>query len=277
MNPSSTQNDDRHSRFELRTLLETSRLLIESHDMDFVLNNLLLITMGKLLVTRGMVMIYQPGAETYVVHKAKGRGTPGEQVTVDLGWDEEAKSRSVIRPHEDGFQVPEMIEGEPNCTFFNLRTSNNHLGYLCLGSKGNRQPLSQRETEFVESLCIISSVAIANSRMFTELRRINRMLDRKVYELNTLFDLSKDFNMMVDRGEIIRVFKFAMLGQMLIRKFFFVLEYEDERNMVTSSGIQGELTQKEMQILYDLDEEVWKWTRNCSRRSRSWSAMKSAR
>ncbi|MDZ7771152.1 MAG: PP2C family protein-serine/threonine phosphatase [Balneolaceae bacterium] len=256
MSPSSTQNDDRHSRFELRTLLETSRLLIESHDMDFVLNNLLLITMGKLLVTRGVVMIYQPGADTYVVHKSKGRGTPAEQATLDLGWDEEAKARPVIRPHEDGFPVPKMIDGESNCTFFNLRTSNNHLGYLCLGSKGSGEALNQRETDFVESLSIISSVAIANSRMFTELRRINRMLDRKVYELNTLFDLSKDFNMMVDREEIIRVFKFAMLGQMLIRKFFFVLEYEGRRQVVTSTGTRGSLSQKEIDLLYGLDEEL---------------------
>lgn len=250
------ENDERHSRFELRTLLETSRLLIESHDMDFVLNNLLLITMGKLLVTRAMVIIWQPGSDRYVVSKSKGRGCPPEKTTLTFEWDEKVKQQSVIRCGVDDFEMPEMIDGDPHCTLFNLRTSNNHIGFLCLGSKGNSQPLSQHERDFVESLSIISSVAIANSRMFTELRRINRMLDRKVYELNTLFDLSKDFNLMVDRKEIIRVFKFAMLGQMLIRKFFFVLELDGRREVVASSGISGTFSKEAIRTLFNLEDDL---------------------
>lgn len=257
MSSSSTSQDDRHSRFELKTILETSRLLIESQDMDFVLNNLLLIIMGKLMVTRAMVMIYQPGSDNYIVSKSKGRNCPREDQHLEFDVDDEIKQQSIIRCAEDEFDIPDVLENQQQCTFFNLRTSNDHIGFLCLGPKGNKQPLSQHEIEFVESLCIISSVAIANSRMFTELRRINRMLDRKVYELNTLFDLSKDFNIMVDREEIVRIFKFAMLGQMLIRKFFFILENEGERKMVASSGISGKLPKKEMNKLFSLERDLY--------------------
>lgn len=257
MSSTSTQHEDRQSRFELKTLLETSRLLIESQDMDFVLNNLLLITMGKLMVTRGMVMIYQPGTEDYIVSKSKGRSCPqeGQHITFDI--NDEIKQKSIIRCGVDDFELPDELNENDHCTFFNLRTSNNHIGFLCLGPKGNKQPLSDHEIEFVESLCIISSVAIANSRMFTELRRINRMLDRKVYELNTLFDLSKDFNIMVDRDEIVRIFKFAMLGQMLIRKFFFILENEGKREMVANSGIQGKLSKESISKLFALEKDLY--------------------
>lgn len=256
MSNSSPNKEDLHSRFELRTLLETSRMLIESQDMDFVLNNLLLITMGKLLVTKGMIIIYQPGQDNYVVSKSKGRSCPEEGEIISPGWSEEVKQRSVIQCGIDDVEMPELIDGDQQCIFFNLRTSNNHIGFLCLGSKGTKQPLKEPEIEFVESLTIISSVAIANSRMFTELRRINRMLDRKVYELNTLFDLSKDFNMMVDRDEIIRVFKFAMLGQMLIQKFFFLLEHEGKRQMVTTSGINEKLSNKQIDKLFGMEEDL---------------------
>jgi len=257
LSSSSTQNDERHSRFELKTLLETSRMLIESQDMDFVLNNLLLITMGKLMVSRGMIMIYQPGSENYIIRRSKGRNAPEEGTHLSFDWDQEVKEQAVIQCGIDDFEMPEVIDGDKHCTFFNLRTSNNHIGFLVLGSKGNKQQLSEREVEFVESLSIISSVAIANSRMFTELRRINRMLDRKVYELNTLFDLSKDFNIMVDRDEIVRIFKFAMLGQMLIRKFFFILENEGQRDLLASSGIKGELSDDEMQQLFELEDDLY--------------------
>jgi sigma-B regulation protein RsbU (phosphoserine phosphatase) len=257
LSSSSTQQDDRHSRFELKTLLETSRLLIESQDMDFVLNNLLLITMGKLMVTRAMVMIYQPGTDNYIISKSKGRNCPPENQQISFDFNEEIRKQSVIRCGIDDFDMPDVMDENEHCTFFNLRTSNNHIGFLCLGPKGNKQPLSDHEIEFVESLCIISSVAIANSRMFTELRRINRMLDRKVYELNTLFDLSKDFNIMVDRDEIVRIFKFAMLGQMLIRKFFFVLENEGVREMVANSGIQGTLSRENINKLFNLEKDLY--------------------
>ena len=256
MSSSSKKQDAGHSRFELKTLLETSRMLIESQDMDFVLNNLLLITMGKLMVSKGMILLYQPGSDKYIISKSKGRNCPEEGQTISFEWDADIDEQSVIQCGVDDFEMPDLIEGDQHCTFFNLQTSNDHIGFLCLGSKGNKQPLNQHEVEFVESLSIISSVAIANSRMFTELRRINRMLDRKVYELNTLFDLSKDFNILVDRDEIIRIFKFAMLGQMLIRKFFFVLEHEDERKMMATSGINGKLADEDMEKLFSLEDDL---------------------
>lgn len=256
MGSSSAKQDERHSRFELKTLLETSRLLIESQNMDFVLNNLLLITMGKLMVSSGMILLYQSNQENYTISKSKGHNVPEEGQELSFDLDPEVKEQSVIQCGIDDFEMPELIDGDKHCTFFNLRTSNNHIGFLYLGSKGSKQPLTQREVEFVESLSIISSVAIANSRMFTELRRINRMLDRKVYELNTLFDLSKDFNIMVDREEIVRIFKFAMLGQMTIRKFFFVLENEGDREVVASSGIRQTLPDEQIDKLFALEDDL---------------------
>lgn len=254
--------EERRSRFELRTLLETSRLLIESQDPDFVLNNLLLITMGKLLVPKGMILIHKPGDEAYLVSKSKGRNwhNEGDDISADFG--PEVLESSVIRG-EKFRQVFEAIGIEPDCTLFNLKTSNHHLGFLCLGAKGNKAPLTDHEIEFIESLGIISSVAIANSKMFQELRHINRRLDRKVHDLNTLLELSKDFNLMVDREEIARVFKFAMLGQMLIRTFFFALETDGQRHMVSISGIKEEPNEKDLKNLFSLEDVTFTQEHEC--------------
>ena len=256
MSRSLNPQKDHQSRFELKTLLETSQLLAESQNIDFVLNNLLLITMGKLMVSRAMVIIYHPGTDTYRVSKSKGRNCPPEGKHLSFRFGDQVREQSVIQYGIDDFKLPDILEGDNQCTLFNLRTSNNHIGFLCLGSKAAKQPLSSREIEFIESLSIISSVAIANSRMFTELRQINRKLDRKVYELNTLFDLSKDFNIMVDRQEIVRIFKFAMLGQMLIRNFFFILEQEGQREVVTTSGIHHPPDSVDINKLFDLEQDL---------------------
>ncbi len=250
---SSANLDERHSRFELRTLLETSRLLIESQDPDFVLNNLLLITMGKLLVTKGMILIFKPGENVYFASRSKGRGWLKEDDEVPIDFTDEDLETSVLHG-EKYASVFEQIGIEKESILFNLKTTNHHIGFLCLGPKGTKQELTEREIEFIESLTIISSVAIANSRMFKEMRHINRRLDRKVHDLNTLLELSKDFNLMVDRDEIARVFKFAMLGQMLIRTFFFALDVDDEKSIVSISGIKDEPSKEDLDKLFELDD-----------------------
>ncbi len=250
MKSSISQSKNRHSRFELQTLLETSHLLAQSNDTDFILNNLLLITMGKLMVSRGLILLFESDKNRYSVMKSKGKAAMPEGETVFFEYFEEAIRQPVIAcPHEE-IPLPELISDDANCTLFNLQTNSNHIGFLCLGSRSGGGALTEQEIKFVEGLAAISSVAIANSRMFSELKETNRNLDRKIYELNTLLDLSKDFNKMVKQEEIVRIFKFAMLGQMLIRKFFFLLEEDSVRKMAASNNIENRFSESEINELF---------------------------
>src|SRR5699024_10949840 len=95
------------------------------------------------------------------------------------------------------------------------------------------------------------------ARIVGELKQTNRQLDRNIYELNTLLDLSKDFNKLVDREEIIRIFKFTMLGQMLIRNFFFLLEQDGRRSIAAFNNIKGELTDDEINALFNITRDVF--------------------
>lgn len=254
MSEESQPYQDAHSRFELKTILETGRILIESNDLDFIHNNLLLITMGKLTVSRGAILQYDPTGNFYRVKRRKGRFSLAEGSLCPLHITEEQKEQSILHPED--LDTPLDFDAPENSLFVNLRTSNYHLGFLFLGPKLNGKGLSERERNFVESLALMSSVALSNSRMFDELKRTNRQLDRKVYELKTLFELSKDFNRMVEREQIAQTFKFAMLGQLLIRKFFFLLDTGEKRHMISSSGITEELNQKQVDLLFGLDEEI---------------------
>ena len=255
MSNTSNSAHDFRSRFELQTLLETSRLLIESQDPDFVLNNLLFKTMGKLLVTKGMILIHKPGDEAYLVSKSKGRNWLKEGSDLNADFEQHILETSFISG-PDFEQVFETIGIEKESIIFNLKTSNHHLGFLCLGPKRNNLAIENNEIEFIESLSMISSVAISNSKMFKELRHINRRLDRKVHDLNTLLELSKDFNMMVDRSEIARAFKFAMLGQMLTRTFFFALDIDGKREIVSISGIKDQPLDNDLNDLFGMDDIV---------------------
>ncbi|MEX0648435.1 MAG: PP2C family protein-serine/threonine phosphatase [Balneolaceae bacterium] len=247
----STSKDERLSRFELKTVLETSRMLIESRKSDFVLNNLLLILMGKLLSGKAAILLVDPNSKKYTVEKERGlkKFKEGDTLELNLTKLQNKSSHFYCRDFPDELRF--LSDNLENCVFFNLRTSNRHLGFLFLGPKANQQPYAKHELEFAESLCIISSVAITNSQLFDELKNTNRKLDSRIHELNTLFDLSKEFNLLVDREKISRIFKFALLGQLFVRKFFLIYKNGITATLLSSNGINSVPKQEEMNNLFD--------------------------
>jgi len=247
--------EDLHNRYELKALMETSRLLIESRDEEFITSNLLLIVMGKLLVNKAAILTYDDGTKSYTVDKVKGHTNLTEQEQVNLNIKESLRKQSVIFFEEEQ-DVPGPLRDNGLCTLFNLRTGDQHFGFLCLGQRIGKKKWEKREKDFVESLATISAVAMANSEMLDELKTVNRKLDQRVYELNTLLDLSKDFNKLIDRDQIIKIFKFAMLGQLMIKQFFFVLEYEGERELLSVSGIRGEPSEQEIEHMFQFKDDV---------------------
>jgi phosphoserine phosphatase RsbU/P len=260
MTSSSTtdQSDSFRSRFELRTLLDTSRLLVESNDLEFVLNNLLLICMGKLLTTRGLLLLYERDTRHYRVAKSKGMTGYRERQLLELDCEEMLKNDAMLSAtlstHEEC--MPEQLVGNGIEVIFNIRTSSEHLGLLCLGAKAGGRDYTRHELEFIENLVIISAVGISNSMLVSRLKLANRELDKKVQEMHTLFDISREFNAMVERSQILNVFKFALLGQMFIRSFFFLMDDEQQPEMLTMSGIRGDLEPDGMRALLTRFDDV---------------------
>ncbi|MGF1669845.1 MAG: SpoIIE family protein phosphatase [Balneolaceae bacterium] len=250
-----TSDSEKQSRFALKTVLETSRMLIESRESDFILNNLLFITMGKLLVSRAAILIKNASTDDYVIKRMRGKSiyNEGDSVNINLPVGKWQKAVYDLDEYSDKF--PELFENMSGGLFFNLRTSNHHLGFLYLNKKVNGNPFEPNELEFIESLCIISSVALANSQLFDELKKTNKNLDRRLFELNTLLEISKEFNLLTNRDQIARVFKFSLLGQLLIRTFFLIYLVDGKPKLLTSNGLTTYPDEKELQELFDLEDQ----------------------
>jgi len=252
-----SESDARHTRLELKALIETSRLLIESRDIDFITSNLLLIVMGKLLVTKAAILRCHPNADdhTYKIEKVKGKTSLEEGETIELNLSEKQLENSSIYLADDD-TLPEVCKKNGLKTLISLRTGDQLLGFLCLGPRANGNPWQEREKEFIESLATISAVAMANSEMVSELKQVNRRLDHRVNELNTLFELSKNFNTIIDREQITNIFKFTMLGQLLIKQFFFLLDVNNERKLVSSAGLKQQPESDEIDYLFGFEDDV---------------------
>ena len=223
---------ERTHRYDLRSLYETSSVLSSSLDLDFVMRNLLLTTMSKLLVMRAMVLLYQPIDKRYRVAGVKG--LPGIGKDDELAFED--CSRADLLHGED---IPDTLQQYGIALVLGIRYQGKHLGLVSLGPKGTHQPFDEAELEFVQSLVHMSAGAIHNSLMVEELRQANRDLDHRVQQLNTLFDLSKEFNASQEQTHLVRLFSFALMGQMMAnRHIFFLKRAAPAFDVISSQGIQ---------------------------------------
>ena len=215
--PDVTTHAQRTERFDLRALYETSRLLSASLDLEFVLSNLLLTAMSKLLVTRGVVLLHEPIEQAYRAAAVKGLPNlkAGDRLALDPAPSDE--------PLQGG-DVPEALRSERIVLVLPVASAHRHIGYIGLGGKATGEPFQSRELEFIHSLVNMSSAAVHNSLMVEELRQANRDLDAKIHELNTLFDLSQEFNATVDRERIVNVLSLGLMGQLLVNRYLLLLK-----------------------------------------------------
>jgi len=201
---------------DLRALYEATQLLSSSIDLSFVLNNLLLIAMGKLLVTRGIVLLWDPVEQAYRTAACKGTSSlrPGDMIA--FGHVESSKPLS-------GDDIPEALKAHKISHLLPVEYHDRCIGCLGLGAKPGGQPLENEELAFTEALVSISSSAVQNSLIIDELQQSNKDLDGKIQELNTLFDLSQEFNSTRDRERLVRLLSFALMGQLLVKTHLFLL------------------------------------------------------
>lgn len=232
-----TTHTQRTERFDLKALYETSQLLSASLDLKFVLNSLLLTAMSKLLVTRGAVLLYDPVEGAYRTQAAKG--------IPKLTYGDLVKMPQISSDHllyDD--QVPEQMAEHRMVLVLPVAFGKRGIGLVALGQKATRKPFSERELEFIRSLVNMSSTAVHNSLMVEELKQANRDLDSKIQELNTLFDLSQEFNATIDRSRVVKLLSFALMGQMLISKHLFVLRRKQRSNVENEHDVDFQIIAK---------------------------------
>ncbi|MEX1054980.1 MAG: SpoIIE family protein phosphatase [Rhodothermales bacterium] len=243
-------------RFDLRALFETSQLLSRSLELDFVLNSLLLTAMSKLLTTRGMVLMDDPLEGGYRVSAVKGvRAVERGHV-----FQITASGHTKVLHEND---VPDALKAHGMVLAVPISFGNREIGMLTVGPKATREPFQDVELEFLRSLINMSSTAVHNSLMVEELKLANRDLDAKIQELNTLFDLSQEFNATIDRDRVVRLLSLALMGQLLVSKHLFLLRRNRGMSevpqvyVIASKGlVDGELEPELISTLCGQDELV---------------------
>lgn len=201
-------NDTLKVKRNLTALVEFSRVINSSLDLNFILNNVLLTCLGKFLATRGIIALNINGKL-----KAKSyKGITEESILLfpDIDADEYCDENDELKKF---FTDNNLLASEK------ISSSNECIGIVCLGEKLNKQDYTKDDLDFLKTILNISASAIQNSMIVDELKIVNRELDSRIQRLSSLFELSKEFGLFSESTKVTRLLIFALIGQFLVQKY----------------------------------------------------------
>lgn len=201
-------NENLKVKRNLTALVEFSRVINSSLDLNFILNNVLLTCLGKFLATRGLVALKIDGK----IQLKLSKGLSEENILKfpEIASNEDCLLNDVLKNY---LQDTNLIAVET------ISSSNDCLGIVCLGEKLNKQDYTKDDQDFLKTILNISASAIQNSLIVEELKFVNRELDSRIQRLSSLFELSKEFGLFSESTKVTRLLIFSLIGQFLVQKY----------------------------------------------------------
>lgn len=248
-----------NKQLELDSLIEFSQLINSNLNLSFILGNILLSIMGKMLITKGMVLIKEDGdgKEIYSVESSKGIILKEAEKRIEISLPKEPVFcvSEINEPDREYFQSKGLLN------FFKIYFDKKLLGVLCLGKKISQkdaeEPLNKNEVIFLETLLNLSASSIENTIKFNEIKRLNISLGNKVNQLKSLFELGKEFNTtLVNRDKIIKLLSYTLLGNFGIKDFLILSKYRSENFRLLNEKRGFEIEKFDLSELEDLSSPV---------------------
>ena len=226
-------------------------MLNASLDLDFILGNLLLVAMSRLLVGRGVVLLAdQEDASRFRVAAAKGPAGVKLDDTFTLAIPPDVA---------EGGAIPLPLRERGFALLLPIRYQRMTVGLVGLGAKASSEAFEAIDVAFARSLVNISASAIHSARVAGQLQQVNLDLAARVQELNTLFELSQAFGAALDRDEALKLLGFALMGQLLADRHAVLLKQaggDAPFELAAQHGLKKEIDGEFLAHLGTLDVRV---------------------
>jgi sigma-B regulation protein RsbU (phosphoserine phosphatase) len=219
---------------ELTALFEISQTLNESLNLNAILNNILLVPMGRLMISKGAFFLNRKDSG-YILETSKG--LPRELIGKSIKITNFPKKPFVI----DETRNESWLDFFKQFGFkiiFPIIFKNEILGALSYGNKLTNEDYSQTEIEFLTSLSNIAGTSIQNALVYEELAGVNIKLDKKIQELNTLFEISKELNSTLDADKVIKLLTYALMGQMAVNHYMVFIKNNGKMDLKSYRGVK---------------------------------------
>lgn len=228
------EKTDTQANLDLSALLETSKILNSSSDLDFILSHILRTIMGKFMLTRACVV------------------TVGGSGSIEAGFKYKVETQRGMQNTPDCFNsLDAFCQTQGIHLLVSISSDRKQIGYIGLGKKFSGSNLSESEKSFIESLAALAASAIENALVLKEIRETNQQLNRKVQQLKTLFELSNEYRVDLERTDIIKLLARSLSGQLVIKSYLVCSRQNGNIQIELEKGVKSEsLSQEELQALF---------------------------
>jgi class 3 adenylate cyclase len=211
--------------FQLKTLYDVSKELFEAKDTETVLQNFLLTIIGSMGVLEGLTALYdtRSGSIVPMIDRGFEKESLGE---LHLACARFFKAKDFQNFNSASFErnrgeFPERIK-----TIIPFGLDEDTRGLLLLGERISASPFEEKDIDLLLTLTNHLVIALRNSRFLQQMEHLNQdlqrknldlenafgELDRRVYHLKTLNDISRDIFSTVEFDAIVNHFLLMIMG-----------------------------------------------------------------
>jgi len=231
---------------ELTSLFETNKILNASLDLHSILDNLLLTAMGRLMIGQGAVFIR---VEDSAIELKALKGLPTKLLGQVFLMPQMTKNPTLIEENNGtDDQLYRFLKKNGLQIIIPMISNGKEIGFATFGKKFIQSEYNPDEINFLESLVSSAAIAVDKGLLFDELKSTNRKLDKKVQELNTLFEISRELNATLDIQKILNVLSFAVMGELLINRCLVVLLDDYQLKVRLIRGVDASVSEIEKRL-----------------------------
>ena len=198
---------------ELLALLDFSTTLNRSLELSEILDLVLLVAIGETQASWASIALNgDDGLFRFMARRgasAPRKVAPGFAAEGAVGL-ERAVGPDDPKLEKDCFELLTSLNAG---LVTPLRKGPRLIGLLLLGKRPGGYGAGERS--FVEALSISAAVSIDNGRVYEELQHLNQKLTLKVYQLDSLFDITRELLVAVDAKRVREVLIASAMGQPL--------------------------------------------------------------
>jgi sigma-B regulation protein RsbU (phosphoserine phosphatase) len=213
---------------ELISLLDLTTTLGTALSGSEIVDAALLVVMGELQVARGALYVREPDG-LFHLRSARGRALAAPE-TLDL-------PEPPARPFAPDATHPASGRGRFTLVC-PVRKADRTIALIALGPRAEGRGFGREETGFVESLAACAAIPIENGLIYDELRRVNRSLSVKIFQLNNLFDIGRELTASLDEEAIKRLVVTTLMGHFLASRGALYLLTGDGLALAHARGVR---------------------------------------
>ncbi len=194
--------------FNLKSLVELSNNLTRTHDKKFIFNASLLSLVGKIGFLRAVAYDFDTNNSKFTPVIAKGKGN--EQISEITYLDYSSL----------GKLGENIFFDKPKATYYILLGNlGNPLGLFKLSKRLFSEDLTSNEIDYIQIVANLTTNALIVASNYQKIAKAKYELEIQNFMLSTLFEISRDFSLLLDKEQILNNLKFRLMGQLVVNRF----------------------------------------------------------